>query len=157
MSPSKNFCNLLYTNDLSKKVKLHALLLIHLCRSPPLLPMQDTICCVCLKNIESSHMVACKQCSHWSHSKCVGISISLAASFPFVCPFCVKTIFSELSSIRASISNACSRLSDIESSYSDSIPPVVQRELNRISDSLLLGHTPLKTHLLHIYVSLRLP
>ena len=99
---------------------------------------QDTICCVCLKNTESSHMVACEQCSHWSHSKCVGISISLAVSFPFVCPFCVKTIFSELLSIiRASISSACSRLSVIESSYSDLIPPAVQRELNRISDSLL--------------------
>ena len=41
----------------------------------------------------------------WCHSKCVGVIPSTASTFPFICPFCVKSVFSVLDSLNNTILN----------------------------------------------------
>ena len=81
-------------------------------------------------------MIECEQCLSWCHSKCVGMSTSLAASFPYVCPFCIKSVFFKLTSIASTVSDACVRLTALETSFSKSIPPTVQEELLKVTESL---------------------
>ena len=39
----------------------------------------------------------------WSHCKCVNILVSVASTYPYVCPHCVKSSVSEVSSLKASL------------------------------------------------------
>ena len=97
---------------------------------------KDIIRCVCSSTGDKGHMIECEQCSSWCHSKCVGVSTSLAASFPYVCPFCIKSVFFKLSSIASTMSDACVRLTALETSFSKSIPPMVQEEFLKVTESL---------------------
>ena len=53
-------------------------------------PTGNQVKCVCSVNKESGHMLQCEQCSQWCHSKCMNFSASLASTYPFVCPSCMK-------------------------------------------------------------------
>ena len=54
----------------------------------------SSVHCVCSSSEDSGHMVECEGCSQWSHSKYVGIIPSMAPTYPYVCPFCIKSVFS---------------------------------------------------------------
>ena len=56
---------------------------------------EDVVTCVCLTQEDTGHMIECESC--WSHSECVNISPTVAANYPFICPYCVKSLFSSLS------------------------------------------------------------
>ena len=92
--------------------------------------------CVCSSLVDSGHMVECKRCSAWSHCKCIGISATLAPTYPFVCPFCVKSVLSQLDNLRSEVSDLCARMSNIEQSIEKAIPSPVQAELQHINKSL---------------------
>ena len=65
----------------------------------------ESVRCVCSSTVDSGHMVECERCKMWCHSKCVGVAQSIASTFPFICPFCVKTVFSVLDSLNNTILN----------------------------------------------------
>ena len=81
-------------------------------------------------------MVECEACSQWSHSKCFGIIHSLAPTYPYVCPFCIKSLFSQIKEIRTEVSDLQSQLSYPESSINCDVSPPVQSENQGINDSL---------------------
>ena len=59
--------------------------------------------CVCSSTKDVGHMVECESCCQWSHCNCVSLSPSLASSYPFVCPFCIKSLFSRLSNMESEV------------------------------------------------------
>ena len=59
-------------------------------------------------------MLQCEHCLQWCHSKCVNIPASLANTYPFVCPSCVKETVTILSNVQLDLSNLKSRLSKVE-------------------------------------------
>lgn len=79
----------------------------------------DVVHCVCSSSEDVGHMVECESCSKWSHSKCVGIVQSVAHSFPFVCPFCIKSLFSRLAAAELEIDTLRARLSALVESTAD--------------------------------------
>ena len=60
--------------------------------------------CICLSDKEVGHMIECEGCLRWSHSKCVSISATLAKNYPFICPFCTRALFQEVTSLRSEVS-----------------------------------------------------
>ena len=52
--------------------------------------MADVVKCVYSVGTDEGDMLQWEICSCWSHCSCVKISISLAQTYPFVCPLCVK-------------------------------------------------------------------
>ena len=95
------------------------------------------ICSLCLFLISSSsHIVECEACSQWSHSKCVDIIPSLAPTYPYVCSFCIKSVFSQIKEIRTEISDLWRQISSLESSINCDVSPHVQSEILRINDCL---------------------
>ena len=90
---------------------------------------KDTVHCVCSSIEDSGHMVECETCSCWSHCKCVGLSSAVAPSFPFVCPYCVRSLFARLDSLSTEISALRAQVSTVTlpSSTHDSLPSEVQR------------------------------
>ena len=75
-------------------------------------------------------MLQCEVCLSWCHNKCVGISPSVSESYPFVCPFCVRSQLAEISSLRLSIETLASRVSQLEVSLSDDVSQPVQLEFD---------------------------
>ena len=69
-------------------------------------------------------------------SKCVGIIPSLAPTYPYVCPFCIKSVFSQIEEIRTEVSDLQHQLSSLELSINCDVSPPVQSEIQRINDSL---------------------
>ena len=61
---------------------------------------------VCSSSEDSGHMVECEACSQWSHSKCVSIIPSLAPTYTYVCPFCIKSVFSQKLGLKSLIFGA---------------------------------------------------
>ena len=55
--------------------------------------------CVCSVTADSGYMIECESCSCWLHCKCVNISSSVASTFPFICPFCIKSSIIQLPSL----------------------------------------------------------
>ena len=105
---------------------------------------KDTICCVCSSTTETGHMVECECCSSWCHSKCmcIGISISLTLTYPFICPFCVKQTTLEINKLRVTLSNVQAGLSDLEEKFNKDLPPAVKSDLQEISESLSSSDLP---------------
>ena len=62
-------------------------------------PQPTSVKCVCTSAKEEGTMLQCEVCHFWSHCRCVKILVSLASTFPFVCPFCVKSSVVSLSSL----------------------------------------------------------
>ena len=52
---------------------------------------EDVVKCVCLTQEDTGHMIECESC--WSHSE----SSTVAANYPFICPYCVKSLVSSVS------------------------------------------------------------
>ena len=59
-------------------------------------------------------MIECESCSCWSHSECVNISPTVAANYPFICPYCVKSLFSSVSVLTSDITQLKDRLVKLE-------------------------------------------
>ena len=97
-------------------------------------PSSSKVRCVCASPLDSGHMVECESCSYWSHSKCVNISTTLASLYPFVCPFCVKSLFSELAKLRSEVSDLRTQVSSLSSHVTQSIS--LSTELERVGESL---------------------
>ena len=77
------------------------------------LPHQS-VHCVCQSSEDVGHMVECEVCSRWSHCPCVGISHELAASYPFVCPLCVRLLFSRLTVVESEVAILLAELTPLE-------------------------------------------
>ena len=56
---------------------------------------KDVVKHVCLTQEDTGHMIECESC--WSHSECVNISPTVAANYPLICPYCVKSLVSSVS------------------------------------------------------------
>ena len=61
----------------------------------------------CIRSIhkESRHMLQCRHCLQWCHSRRINISPSLANTYPFICPFCVKDAVTTISNVNLEISS----------------------------------------------------
>ena len=94
----------------------------------------DKVNCVCESLEESGLMLQCDSCLCWSHCKCVSVLPQVAEKFPFIFPFCIKSIFSLVPSLRSEISHFKDHINSLESSYKSitSIPS----ELNAVPQSL---------------------
>lgn len=73
----------------------------------------NTVHCVCSSFEDSGHMVECETCSCWSHSKCVGLTLAVAPSYPFVCPLCVRSLFARLDNLSTEISALRAQVSTV--------------------------------------------
>ena len=82
-------------------------------------------------------MLACEECGNWLHSKCVGLSRSVAATFPFVCPFCLRDLHRQVASLRSDQTqvsdSVCSLTKSVELSQQSVL---VKDELASIRQSL---------------------
>ena len=103
----------------------------------------------CASTADSGLMVECESCSRWCHSKCVGITQATAATFPFVCPFCVKSLFTKLVNIDSVIEGLRTHVSSMEVSLAQCMDSnsencseleKLNHSLQTLSDSL---HSPL--------------
>ena len=84
-----------------------------------------------------------------SEAKClVGMSPSIASSYPFICPFCIKSAFFDMQSCVLDLKSLKNSLSALESSITKlSLPPTVQSDLVELKStvdqlSLKLASTP---------------
>ena len=101
----------------------------------------DEVKCVCESSDEFGLMLQCDSCSCWSHSEYVGVSSRVANNYPFICPFCIKSIFSLVSSLRSDISHLKAHITKLESSYKtlnslSSEFPIVQQSLATLSSKV---------------------
>ena len=92
-------------------------------------PQAASIKCICGSFKEEGNLVECELRHLWSHCKCVKISVSLAATYPFICAFCIKSSLVSLASINSKISSLENKLSSLSSeihvlslAHSKSIP-----------------------------------
>ena len=81
-------------------------------------------------------MLECEICRHWLHSKCVGLSPSLASSTPFVCAFCVKSVCLQLRDLQSEVAQVKDNLVSLENSFNCSISPPVKTEFDSLHESL---------------------
>ena len=98
---------------------------------------EDEVKCIC----ESGLMLQCDSCSCWSHSECVGVSSHVANNYPFICPFCIKSNFFLVSSLRSDIPHLKAHITKLESSYKtltslSSEFPIVQQSLATLSSKV---------------------
>ena len=70
--------------------------------------------CVCSVGKGFGHMLQCENCLQLCHNKYVNISASLASTYTFVCPTCVKEAETMLSNVQSNLSNLKSRLGKAE-------------------------------------------
>ena len=126
----------LFVHDLSRRKSTVILLIILLSGDIELNPgpSGNEVKCVCLSARESGHMIQCEHCSRWSHSKCVGVIPSVADSYPFICPFCVKSAISSISTLHSEISKLQAIITQLEDTCKH-IPADV-RSVRENSDSL---------------------
>uniref|UniRef100_A0A1X7TLM4 Zinc finger PHD-type domain-containing protein n=1 Tax=Amphimedon queenslandica TaxID=400682 RepID=A0A1X7TLM4_AMPQE len=63
-------------------------------------------------------MLASEECGNWFHSKCIGLSRSVASTFPFVCPFCARDLHHKVVSLQSNLSQVnnivCSLTKSVE-------------------------------------------
>ena len=95
----------------------------------------DSVHCVCSSKEDVGHMVACESCCRWSHSKCVGLTASIAPSYPFVCPFCVRSLFSRLSVVESEVAVLSTRVSSLESTLNNQGQSLT-KDIQAVTDSI---------------------
>ena len=77
-------------------------------------PSDDEVKCASSSNKESGQKLQCEQCLHWLHCKCVNMSSSVAKTYPYTCPFCVKSAITTFSSVHSEICLLNDHLSQLE-------------------------------------------
>ncbi|XP_019859975.1 PREDICTED: SET domain-containing protein 3-like [Amphimedon queenslandica] len=98
----------------------------------------STVNCVCGSPIDSGHMVECESCSCWSHVQCIGLSPSCASTYPYICPFCVRLLVTNLSELRSEVAFLRNKIESIESSFSTTSTSSISSEIESINDQLRL-------------------
>ena len=83
---------------------------------------------------ESGLMLQCESCLSWSHCKCVNVLPQVAEKFPFICPLCIKSIFSLVPSLHSEISHLKTHINRLESCYKSTSS--IHAELNAVQESL---------------------
>ena len=83
---------------------------------------------------ESGLMFQCESCLSWSHCKCVNVLPQVAEKFPFICPLCIKSIFSLVPSLHSEISHLKTHINRLESCYKSTSS--IHAELNAVQESL---------------------
>ena len=110
------------------------LLLLLLCGDIELNPgPDDEVKCVCSSSEEFGQMLQCELCSHWLHCKCINISPSVAETYPYTCPFCIKNSITMLHSVQSEIRLLNDRLSRLENTSNDHDLGSVQEDLGSLS------------------------
>ena len=61
-------------------------------------------------------MLQCEQCSCWLHNECVNVPAHVADNFPFICPLCIKSSLSFISSLKSEISHLKAHIVKLEKS-----------------------------------------
>ena len=95
-------------------------------------------------------MLECEICSRWSHCTCVKISHRLASSFPFVCPYCIKSTLALIPTLRSEVSQLKAHITKLEKSCK-SIPQLssdlssIKSSLGSISNKTQTQSTPPQT------------
>ena len=79
-------------------------------------------------------MIKCESCSSWSHSECVNVSPTVAANYPFICPYCVKSLFSSISVLTSDITQLKDRLVKLENTCKQMSTIISERKA--VQDSL---------------------
>ena len=90
--------------------------------------------CVCLTQEDTGHIIECESCSSWSHSECVNVSPTVAANYPFICPYCVKSLFSSISVLTSDITQLKDRLVKLENTCKQMSTIISERKA--VQDSL---------------------
>ena len=78
------------------------------------------------------HMVECESCCRWSHSKCVGLTFSVAPSYHFICSFCERSLFSRLFAIESEVADLYTRVSSLDNNQGQSL----KKDIQAVTDSL---------------------
>ena len=104
---------------------------------------EDVVMYVCLTQEDTGHMIECESCSSWSHSECVNVSPTVAANYPFICPYCVKSLLSSVSVLTSDITQLIDRLVKLKNTckpMSTIISKIkaVQNFLDSISTNVIL-------------------
>ena len=81
-------------------------------------------------------MVESDICKRWLHCKCVGHSSIIASSTPFICVFCLKSVFQKISQLQADITNIQDSFTSLESYFNNSISSPVKAEFEALHGSL---------------------
>lgn len=79
----------------------------------------DSVRCVCSSAEDSGDQLQCEICFSWCHNNCVGISPSVVETYPFVCPFCIRSMAKlqdSVSSLRLELQETTSRVINLEKS-----------------------------------------
>ena len=83
-------------------------------------------------------MLVCEECGNWLHSKCVGLSCSVAATLPFVCRFCLQDLHRQVASLLSGLTqvsdSVCSLVKSVALLSQQSV--LVKDELATIRQSL---------------------
>ena len=79
-------------------------------------------------------MIECESCSSWSHSECVNISPTVAANYPFIFPYCVKSLFSSVSVLTSAITQLKDMLVKLENTCKQM--STIISEIKAVQDSL---------------------
>ena len=79
-------------------------------------PPDDIVKCVCSSTEESGLMLQCEQCSCWLHNECVNVPAHVADNYPFICPLCIKSSLSLISSLKSEISHLKAHIIELEKS-----------------------------------------
>ena len=98
----------------------------------------DTVLCICGAD-KDGDMVQCEICSRWSHCSCVNIPLTLAETYPFVCPHCIKSSAVSSFSLTTQISCLENRFKTLAlslQSTSPSLPSSVQTELDSMREAI---------------------
>uniref|UniRef100_A0A1X7SS14 Zinc finger PHD-type domain-containing protein n=1 Tax=Amphimedon queenslandica TaxID=400682 RepID=A0A1X7SS14_AMPQE len=89
-------------------------------------------------------MIECELCFHWCHSKCIGISAPVAKNYPFICPYCTRSLLQEVSSLRLVVDDLKEQLASIKQQdqpvNSDSSP--TSPSTNLLGQNLSSDSTP---------------
>ena len=61
-------------------------------------------------------MLQCEQCSCWLHIECVNVPAHVADNCPFICPLCIMSSISLISSLKSEISHSKAHIIKLEKS-----------------------------------------
>uniref|UniRef100_A0A1X7T0S5 Zinc finger PHD-type domain-containing protein n=1 Tax=Amphimedon queenslandica TaxID=400682 RepID=A0A1X7T0S5_AMPQE len=81
--------------------------------------------CVCSSREDSGKMVQCEMCTHWLHCKCLHLTVSVASTYPLVCPHCVngmclkiKSLSDDVVQLHSVVTEQCQTIDSLRASMS---------------------------------------